>query len=196
MTTVSPTRRIFISLFLFVHPQFLSNTATLTCYLCPLSPDCAGIPWFGSTSRKLVINTAIWGVGYKLNIYVNSNCKGNAVGAVTMKADGTTCSDMDGATATSATLRPFATGATADTDLAFGFYSDASCESSVQLRDAPDLAASVYSGTTCGAAAGRRRRRLLAPGTPDLVMTNYAGTACTAQATTTAIAVMADKCTS
>ena len=145
-----------------------------------------------------MINTAIWGVGYKLNIYVNSNCKGNAVGAVTMKADGTTCSDMDGATATSATLRPFAVGAAADTDLAFGFYSDASCESSVQVRDAPDLAASVYSGTTCGAAAGRRRRRLLAPGTPDLVMTNYAGTAMATEslATTSVIAVMADKCTS
>ena len=31
--------------------------------------------------------------------------------------------------------------------------------------------------------------------TPDLVMTNFAGTACTALATTSAIAVVADKCT-
>ena len=144
-----------------------------------------------------MINTAIWGVGYKLNIYVNSNCKGNAVGAVTMKADGTTCSDMDGATATSATLRPFAVGAAADTDLAFGFYSDASCESSVQVRDAPDLAASVYSGTTCGAAEGRRRRRLLAPGTPDLVITNFAGTTCASPSVlTSAVATVSDTCTS
>ena len=31
--------------------------------------------------------------------------------------------------------------------------------------------------------------------TPDLVMTNFAGTACAVLATTSAIAVVADKCT-
>ena len=60
-----------------------------------------------------------------MNVYPDTTCTGTAV-AVAMVADGTTCTTTS--VATRATLRPFASAATKATDLTFGFYTDATCD--------------------------------------------------------------------
>ena len=84
-----------------------------------------GYPQSTTTSRKFVAGAP--GV-FAMNVYPDATCAGTAV-AVAMVADGTTCATTS--VATRATLRPFASAATKATDLTYGFYSDATCDTGV-----------------------------------------------------------------
>ena len=70
---------------------------------------------------------------YSMDTYATADCSGDAAAGVDFTADGATCTwTTSHHPFTAATLRPFASGVTAETDLAFGFYSDAMCNTGVQ----------------------------------------------------------------
>ena len=93
-------------------------------------PACAGMPSAAGSSSTKVTPDLAKGSGYKLSSYLGGTCAGNAVGTVAINADAT-CK-VTSAVPTSASLVPFANLFPKATDLTFGFYSDATCDTPVQ----------------------------------------------------------------
>ena len=81
-----------------------------------------------STSSKITANTP---PAYNSVTFAGTECAGTAASTTAFTADGTTCTATSGSTAIK--MGSFGSAATAATDLTFGFYSDATCDTGVGL---------------------------------------------------------------